>query len=980
MDNRWFWKSWTKEYKFIGVGIALLLFTSILFMWLNYIIGIDAVITWQKIYDQKPVETIAHAFQVGHFEFYVPIESYLTFEYFNGGQINPNVTASYVFLIVIILSSLVLVSVISTFKRFWYFVGMGLFILFIVSLRLEVLRLFGAFNQWTTLGVIILYVALSFLFNSLSHIKFVARLLSFTLLTTLVGIVIFFFSNVQYPFLHLAVTSYTPGLVLSLLFMVMVAHEILASFVYLTSQGSTTSKSLNHFLIISVIYLANLMLLYLHEAKIIEWDFLYINVYLLLMISAILGIWGYRHREQLYQHITYFNPFGAYFIIALACITFSTIGLSLGSANDPSLKVIRDFIIYSHLGFGLIFMLYFFSNFMIMMAENLNVYKVLYTPNRMPYITYRIAGFIAMLAFVFYSNWREYVYHSVSGFYNHLGDLYTLMDKSVFAEAYYQQGRQYGFQNHRSNYILAGIEVNRNNFEQAHYHYGLASAKRPSAFSMINDGNLYLAENKLFKAIFAFRNAAQEFPSSGIAKNNLGYAYTKIHLVDSALMMFEVARSQSKTKDAAEINFAAFLAQEYLPIKGDSLTRLFNSQSKGVASNALVIATTQHQNFNTDVTVLKQGKLNLFEATLLNNYVVNKVKELDTTFINQAYAIATDSLNLDYREALKASLAYAYYHRGNVTKALEILGELAYLTQSRQGKYNYVMGLWALEQGDAELAAQSFDYAVEYSYKEAKVYRAIALVEARQLTKAIIAADTLINSKIEEEKQIGKQLKTILTASPADVLPLADDMKYQYSRYRLSLHDSTTFNRIISSIQDANLKAQALLDISKRHFNAGNTIKAIRYFNKLDGLTLSNKKLFDDMQHFELELLASRGQLRLLAEKINEGIEFNRAQSLEKLLYTALLSEASGDTLTAEKNYKVLATYNPFFEEGIIAAARYFKKHSADPMKAYNILTDAIHINRKSIRLLNAYIAEAVRMGFDKYAADADEALREISR
>jgi hypothetical protein len=979
MENRWFWKSWSKEYRIIGYSVAVLFIGSMLFMWSGYFSGTEAVIPWQKVYDQKPVETVAHTFQVGNFEFSIPIESYLTFQYFNGGKVVPNTMASYIFIGLLIMSSVLLLTTITTFKRFWFFVGTGLFILFAVSLRLEVLRMFGMLNQWFTIGVIIVYVGLSFYFNSVSTISFTKRLVSMVVLSTIVGVLIQYFSTVDLPFLHLSVTGYTAGLVLSLLFMIMIAHEILASFIYLTSQGASTSKSLNHFLIISVIYLANLMLLYLHEAKIVNWNFLYVNLYLLLSISVILSIWGYRQREAFYQHITSFNPFGAFFIGALGCITFATIGLLLGSANDPAIKVIRDFIIYSHLGFGLVFMLYFFSNFAVMMAENLNVYKVLYAPNRMPYITYRMAGFIAMLAFVFYSNWREYVYHGISGFYNQLGDLYTMMDKNAFAEAYYQQGKQYGFQNHRSNYILATLSAERSNIEQAHYHYEMANGKRPTEFSMMNDANLFLAENKYFKGIFALRNAVSEFPESGIAKNNLGYAYTKIHLLDSALMMFEEARSNARTKDAAELNFTAFIAQEYLPIKGDSLTRLFKSESKGVTSNALVIATTQKQNFRSDINPLKVGKLSLDEATMLSNYIVNKVKEVDTAFVRQAYAVASDSLNLDYREALKASLAYAYYHQGNVSKAMEILAELAYLTQTRQGKYNYIMGLWALEQGDAELASKSFDYAVEYSYKEAKVYNAIALAESQQITKALVAADTLIHSKIEDEQIIGKQLKLVLTLNPAMLANQPDDIKYQYLRYRLSLKDSVTFTKIVNSFTEPNLKVRALLDMTKRQFEAGNTLTAIRYFTKLDGLQMSDKRLFEEMQHIELELLASRGQFRLLAQKINEGITFNRAQALEKMLYTGLLSEASGDTLAAEKNFAVLARYNPFFEEGIIAAARHYKKYSADPMKAYNILTDAIHVNRKSVRLLTAYIAEATRMGFDNYAADAEEALKEIT-
>jgi hypothetical protein len=840
--------------------------------------------------------------------------------------------------------------------------------------------MFGYSTQWITVGVILVYTSVSYYLNALSHPNFTTRLLTFVAITTGMAAAIYIFSGVPFPFLHLSVTGYVPGLILTLIFTIMVAHEILASFVYLTSQGSTSSKSLNHFLIISMVYLANVMLAYLNEAGIIHWNFLFINLYLLITISGILGIWGYRHRESLYQNITHFDPFGAYFIAGLASIAFVTIGLLLGTANDPTLKVVRDLIIFSHLGFGIIFMVYIFSNFIIMMAENMNVYKVLYVPNRMPYFTYRFAGFIAMLAFVFYSNWREYVFHGTSGFYNSLGDLYMVMEKNAFAEAYYQQGRSLGFQNNRSNYVIAQLEADKYNFEQAHYHYEMANAKRPTEYSLVIEANLFLTEEKFFKGLFTYKHALNTFPESGVIKNNLGYTFAKIHMLDSAFLLFEGAREYIQSKDAAELNFTALIAQEYLPLKGDSLARLFNTQSFGVLSNALVIATTQNQPFVLDADPLSKKELDLFSATMLNNYIVNKAKLVDTTFTHQAYQIASDSLNSDYREALKASLAYAFYHQNNVSKALQIFGELAYLTQTRQGKYNYIMGLWALEQGDPYLAAQSFDYAVEYSYKEAKVYQAIALAESHQLKKALVATDTLLQSKNEAEAEIGKQLERILTMSASETLQQPDPDKYQFCRYRLRLQDSITFNRIVNTFKDENYKAQSLLDWSRRLFDNGNTAAAIRYFNKLQGLRLTDKTLYDRMQHFELELMASRGQLRLLAEKINEGITFSRTQELEKLLYTAMLSEVSGDTVLAAKNYEVLAKYNPFYEEGVIAAARFFKNHSTNSFKAYNILTDAMHVNRRSVRLLRAYAAEAARMGFEKYAADAQAELENLSR
>ena len=92
-----------------------------------------------------------------------------------------------------------------------------------------------------------------------------------------------------------------------------------------------------------------------------------------------------------------------------------------------------------------------------------------------------------------------------------------------------------------------------------------------------------------------------------------------------------------------------------------------------------------------------------------------------------------------------------------------------------------------------------------------------------------------------------------------------------------------------------------------------------------------------------------------------------------------MLSEASGDMEKARDHYRLLRTWNPYFEEGIILAANFFRKHDdGDRLAAYNILVEAIQINYNSYRLLSAYAEEAGRLGFDEYAASARERVRTI--
>ncbi len=970
MQSFFFWKNWHKEYRTIWYVVASVFFLSLIFLWFSYFQGASGVIHWEKLQEQKVVETTIHQFNLGPFELSVPGESFVIFEYFNGSDITPNTSASYLFLIVFTICAVLLLTLITVLEGFYYYIAMGLFILFVVSLRLEVLGLFGLTGKLPVIVILLLYIGFSFYFNRIkSSTSFSIRFLIFSFITFLVGISVYFFSSVEYPMYHLTLTGYTASLILSVIFIITIAHEVLGSFIYIASQGST--KNLQHLSIISAVYFVNIVITCFHELGVFQWNFIYINLYLLLSLSAVLGIWGFRNREEIYGNIIPFNPFGGYFFLGMGAICFATTAQLLGNANDPALKIIRDAIIFSHIGYGFIFLVYIFSNFVLMLERNLNIYQVLYKPTRMPYFTYRFAGLITMLAFVFYSNWREYVYHGLAGIYNSTGDLYTLLGDETYAEAFYEKGKSQGFQNHRSNYTLANLKAARFNFDVARERYEDANAKHPTEYSLTNNGNLYIWEGDAFNAIGAFKFANKKWPGSGPIENNLAFSYTKVHNLDSAALFLGKARDHSISKASAEINFMALAAMEFLPIKIDSVLSLFNTEAPAVISNAIALSMVNHQELKTKVDPLKSKTLNLYTATLLNNYILKYVKSLDTTFTTAAYAIASDSVNSDFNEAIKYSLAFVYYHQGNVAKALSVLGELAYISQSYQGKYNYTMGLWALEQGNPELAAAYFSYADTYNYKQAKFYQAIAYSEANKTNEALVAWDTVSQSKDENEKYIAVKMKQLLSSPATEIFALNDPDKYQFLRYRIGLRDSLLFNRLVETFANVNYKAQAILDLSKKYFEADQIKPAIHYFNRLAGLQLTDKKLYEDVRHTELRMLAYRNDVRNLATQINNGIVFDHSRELEKLLYGALIAESNGNIELAQKNYSVLGKYNPYFEEGIIAAANFERNQNEKSMNAYKILAEAIQINNNSIRLLKAYITEAARQGFDEYAESA---------
>ncbi|HZB14572.1 MAG TPA: hypothetical protein VE467_16135, partial [Chryseolinea sp.] len=121
MHSVLFWKSWIPAYRSLLLTVGAVFLLTILFLWLGYFQGADGVIHWEKFQEQKIVETTVHEFRLGPFILNVPGDSYAILEYFNGSHIVPNTRSAYLFLLVIAFTAVLLLTVITTLPRFWYF-------------------------------------------------------------------------------------------------------------------------------------------------------------------------------------------------------------------------------------------------------------------------------------------------------------------------------------------------------------------------------------------------------------------------------------------------------------------------------------------------------------------------------------------------------------------------------------------------------------------------------------------------------------------------------------------------------------------------------------------------------------------------------------------------------------------------------------------------------------------------------------------
>jgi hypothetical protein len=146
----------------------------------------------------------------------------------------------------------------------------------------------------------------------------------------------------------------------------------------------------------------------------------------------------------------------------------------------------------------------------------------------------------------------------------------------------------------------------------------------------------------------------------------------------------------------------------------------------------------------------------------------------------------------------------------------------------------------------------------------------------------------------------------------------------------------------------------------------------------MQGLHLTDLRLFDDIKYFELRLFAAQGQLAKLQEQVQKGVTFGPYKQVESVYYSALIHFFQGDTVQAAREFNWLAVSNPYFDDGIVTAASFFDRQSTNKQKVYSILSEALLVNPNSVKILKAYIGVANRLGYHDFAASALNTLRPL--
>lgn len=700
-----FWQNWSKTEKLICWFIITILLLAIVLLGLYWYRGLENIIHWDVLSELDEIPTLTDSFSDGQLKYTVNGNAYLVKERFLASMMQTNITATYIFLGFFIFGINLLLSAFSALPRYWFLGGMVALAGVFITFRLE--TVFNLTNQAGFLVAFACFAGLAFYFNNFAvKVGFAKRFAAFALLTIISAGIIQYFSKISHPFLSIASYGLLSAIVVTILFVLLISHEIVASLVWIVSNSGIRGKSsFNQFIIVSSIYLLNILLIFLERHKYIDWNVMAISPIVLYLISTVLGVWGFRNITEESDNFN-FRTIGAWLYMGLAIIATATIGLAFATGNDPLIEALQSFIIVVHMVMGFAFFLYVILNFIQALQKGLPIHRILYKPQFLELSLFRLGALVVIIAVFSLKNFYTY-YQANAGYYNMVADFYKAGNDLPYAEAFYKEATHADIRNHKSNYALASLAMAVNDAENTGLFLKNALEKNPSPYAYAGLSKVLQEKEMFFDALFTLQDGVRKFPENQQLLTNLAWLYDKTKVTDSTLYYLNRAKQNCTDCDLADANLLAFQLKYN---KNDSLTN--TKESNANAANA-ANATSASISLLANQSASDKGKieintpfLNLQNDSALNVSQFALIYNLTTVAAEKAPFSAKDlrkiqqkSANHGFYEDLEFAVASQHYYRENKIEGLKELTILANDSTKKKRLYNQVVGMWYLQQG-----------------------------------------------------------------------------------------------------------------------------------------------------------------------------------------------------------------------------------------------------------------------------------------
>ncbi len=919
--------------------VATGLFGALLLVFIIfYIKGYDTSIDWHVTTTAESDSFYTLPFKKGPFDFAFKADRYELAETFSAGPIQRNLSTNITFTLFSILGFSLLLAVVSYLPRFWFIGVMGLFIFFLMNIHLLEIGLFRMSGNTSIILLMVAFVIPGYLFHAFAtELKLVWRTLIFSIISALVIL----FSGVDKVLLHdqFVSGSFFGFVAISLIYLFIVAEEVIFAILYLVTKSKGGRNNHIHFSALSLIYLAVIIAHYGVKGSFWRIEVPYFDPYGLLILSSAIAVWSIKFKKELYENLLTVTQ-ARLLLSALGIIVFSFLSEAVERGNDSVYEGLHYFIMYAHVGFGTMFFLYVFWNFIAPLGEGLQVYKIVYRSGPFPYVTARIGGLVAIAAFFFLAD-KEAFKLFKAGHYNYQGDQYEQLEQFPLAEKYYTEALIYGYDNHYANYKIGYKALQDGNIKEANYRFKRASRRYPSAQSFINYSGTYALQGESTMTRIALEEGLVDFPGNNKLNNNLGLAYAEIGKLDDAVNTLAITEPDTEWSDASLVNL-------WKVVQPDSAVAKEDYQKGNLAVKANVLSNLINFQASADIQ---------FDTSALNPsypmhrlaYLINSTWYFDepsiSDFINQTFGSAIDQ-SMYYSG--KNALILNDYKTGNINDALM---ELDYLTSEaprfKTGEYYNQMGLIALSQHAPDLARDFFQKAADRGHQDSFTNLLASLLELGQFD----AAKSWANYLVSLDSGFSRLKEDIYLLDQREGLSIDKQLFRLY--YKYTEYQSSEIHALLAQTNDTGYIESLWQKVS-------NELIKSESFERLQEMravfnSFLPKKAFEETDF--LMAIQHDGQIagdHPLAEAMNELDTAARIQKLSKF-----------------------AGKNALNEPVVLTACKIISQ--IDHTAAYDVLVSSININNKSVALHKQFILTALEIGLQSYAKDGLQKLATIT-
>lgn len=948
----------------------------------HYFSGDDAMIKWVTVPNLQPVDAYIDQFQVAQQQFNIKANGYLLTERFDTSLPFINVQAAYFYLVLLALCLVFFLAAASMLKR-WTFLGaMVLLMFFLVTVNLEGLGLISRAKSFILLPVMFGLALPAYAFQAFyPNISFPKRLAVFTFI--IAALSVFIFTQSKYvpdaTVLHLVNHGTQAVLVASVLFIAWVAYENINFLVWINTQARNPASrfGLWQFMLVSLLYLANLALIYLEEAGVYDLDLIYLDPFIILFLSALAGFRNLRKREEVYGGLVNFWPGAAFLFLVFATLTFLNIGYAFATANDPMIEGYNSVITYIHLAIGSLFFLYVMVNFGRLLGQKLQVFKVIYDPKKLPYFTVYLMGSIAIAAL--FAKTQAYTYSQLkAGYYNYLGDLYKVSGEEILSHRFYQEGSIFDHHNIKSNYSLAGISREKNFRSTEIVYLKEALLRGPNEKIYARLSSMFNEKEYFFEQQFTLKEAVKKFPNSAKLNNNMALLYNKTSILDSVLYYYSVAEALDKNEPAIQSNKLAFLIKTGLPAEAKKIVEAnANTEYVPLQSNAVLLQHLTGQETPKPEWPTPDTEFNPATFARLYHTVLNRLHTKDTAAISHLNRYQEKPENATYAEDFALLKGALQQYNNQPLLARETLENLTRTSAHGTGYYQDIIGLWMLKYGLYQTAADYFAKARNNGFPEAPLHEAWALAFAGKKTEALTAVRPLLTSDNPDAAKEATQLLVLLETSPEQALSFKDEAhKVQFIKVQ-PLSETIDFMPLLATFQNPEQKAAAENALVERYVQQNNLPLAQQFLATLKSETGAKTPAQAERNRLQANLWSKTGNLSALKQNL-EKLYLEPEFASEKIYYGALIAENEKQTAKAKTLYNQVEKALPYHETAILAASRFFRDKVKDDLRAYNIIMTGITFNPFSAPLYKAYVLQSLKAGFESYAASGMEHLQTL--